>query len=237
MYIFFIILLGVFIMRILDKYKDYYDYLTGAYGIDNTVFYDRRSSVKLTQDTLIRQLFLRGVYYNYFEDIKEKDVSSPLYSKYYNEVILEVGYFQYLLTLEKLKKDTMVKSSLGREYDVCTYNGEIKIAYRYDNHKHYLPAPISLFRINSKYDISYAYRKKDNEYFSKLKIEPDEENAIANPILYNTSIPSLIDPKTIYIEVADFIASKADVDIVDNRDDVAKAVDHGFDKKTSFRRM
>jgi hypothetical protein len=44
-------------MRILDKHKDYYDYLAGIYGIDNTVFFDRRGSIPLTNDIIIRILY------------------------------------------------------------------------------------------------------------------------------------------------------------------------------------
>jgi hypothetical protein len=45
-------------MRILDKNKDFYDYLAGIYGIDNTVFFDRRGSKKLTHSDLLNA-FLR----------------------------------------------------------------------------------------------------------------------------------------------------------------------------------
>ena len=33
-------------MRIIDNKKDYYDYLSGVYGIDNLIVYDRRGIMK-----------------------------------------------------------------------------------------------------------------------------------------------------------------------------------------------
>lgn len=37
-------------MRIIDNKKDYYDYLVGIYGIDDYITYDRRDSVRLSND-------------------------------------------------------------------------------------------------------------------------------------------------------------------------------------------
>jgi len=35
-------------MKIIDNKKDYYDYLSGIYGIDNLIVYDRRGSVPIS---------------------------------------------------------------------------------------------------------------------------------------------------------------------------------------------
>lgn len=37
-------------MRIIDNKKDYYDYLAGIYGIDDYITYDRRDSIRLSND-------------------------------------------------------------------------------------------------------------------------------------------------------------------------------------------
>ena len=37
-------------MKIIDKKKDYYDYLSGIYGIDDKVVYDRRGAVVLNSE-------------------------------------------------------------------------------------------------------------------------------------------------------------------------------------------
>ena len=39
-------------MKIIDKYKDYYDYLQGIYGQDPLAVYDRRGSVVFNKDTV-----------------------------------------------------------------------------------------------------------------------------------------------------------------------------------------
>ena len=40
-------------MKIIDNKKDYYDYLSGIYGIDELIVFDRRGSVPLKEDMLI----------------------------------------------------------------------------------------------------------------------------------------------------------------------------------------
>lgn len=39
-------------MKIIDRYKDYYDYLSGIYGIDELVIFDRRENFVLQNDSL-----------------------------------------------------------------------------------------------------------------------------------------------------------------------------------------
>ena len=40
-------------MKIIDNKKDYYDYLSGVYGIDNLIVYDRRGSVPISPDCFL----------------------------------------------------------------------------------------------------------------------------------------------------------------------------------------
>jgi hypothetical protein len=212
-------------MRILDKHKDFYDYLAGIYGIDNTVFFDRRGSTKITQDDLIRAFYAdRNLY-----DWNDK---GPLLQEYKKDLyaIIEVGYYQYLL-----RAYTVTRIRLGIYYNL--YCGNIELAHVFSDHKHYNESPISLYPV----DVHNYRLRKDKKASKNLNygndIHPYYEKVIENPIFTDTKIPSILDAQTIYVNIFDYISSKADFDIVDKRDDVAKAVDHGFDKKTSFRNM
>ena len=42
-------------MKIIDNKKDYYDYISGIYGIDDLAVYDRRSSVVLISGKTLLQ--------------------------------------------------------------------------------------------------------------------------------------------------------------------------------------
>jgi hypothetical protein len=79
--------------------------------------------------------------------------------------------------------------------------------------------------------------KRNKKIFFNNEVKFEKKSVIENPIFIDTKIPGILDPHMIYTNIADYIASKADFNIVDTRNDVQKAVDHGFDKKTSFRNM
>ena len=52
-------------MKIIDNKKDYYDYLSGVYGIDNLIVYDRRGSVPINPDCIS----LKGAEYCFSQKI------------------------------------------------------------------------------------------------------------------------------------------------------------------------
>ena len=52
-------------MKIIDNKKDYYDYLSGVYGIDNLIVYDRRGSVPINPDCIS----LKGAEYYFILEV------------------------------------------------------------------------------------------------------------------------------------------------------------------------
>jgi hypothetical protein len=221
-------------MRILDKYKDYYDHIVGEYGIDNTIFYDRRGSKKLTQHNIIKL----------FKDAHEVRFDCGIHEtkKYPNPKIygiVEAGYYQYLIRVVDVicKPYTYIEND--QEHWKHKYDGKVELMYVFNEHKHYFKTPLSVCGVTTKGHFSDFEKviKSNKMLFFDNEIELDKRYVIENPILIGTRIPAIIDPHLIYINIFDYISSKADFEIVDTRGDVAKAVDHGFDKKTSFRKM
>jgi hypothetical protein len=217
-------------MRILDKHKDYYDHLAGVYGIDNTVFFDRRGSTKLTQNDLLNAFLRYDQDWAYEPETTVKRIKAGTKDIH---AIVEAGYFQYLLHIVSLT----IKSHTDRY--IPEVDGTIELIHTFDDHKHYFPAPINLYPVSVGRWYSRLTRKQyeAKRFNYSNDIHPEEKGIIENPIFIDTKIPSILDAHTIYVNLFDYIASKADFDIVDTRGDVAKAVDHGFDKKTSFRNM
>jgi hypothetical protein len=221
-------------MRILDKYKDFYDYFSGIYGIDNTVFFDRRGSVPLNQHTLIHSMMsFRHINYEY--DIDDHGHFRDIYC------VVEAGYFQYLIKISNIitKKSTSdCDFTLDTYSNPCQYDGEFELVHVFDDNKHYFTSPINLYSVDFFYNFSLSkFKQKKQAINYSNDIKTYEESLIEKPIFTNTKIPSILDARTIYINIFDYLSSKADFNITDTRDDVSKAVDHGFDKKTSFRRM
>ena len=53
-------------MKIISKYKDYYDYLGGIYGRDDTLTYDRRKTEEFPYQKL-EKLYHTDVQHKYYE--------------------------------------------------------------------------------------------------------------------------------------------------------------------------
>jgi hypothetical protein len=66
-----------------------------------------------------------------------------------------------------------------------------------------------------------------------------EDSGTNSPILRNLEIQHIIPPLEIYTDIEYYIASRKDEQDVESKGitDVEKAINHGFDKKTSFRKM
>ena len=74
-------------MYIVDKHKDYYDYISHVYGVDKGTTFDRRGSCELSFNELIRKVLDAKRYY------------------YDNRrFILETGFTQYLFAITDVKR-------------------------------------------------------------------------------------------------------------------------------------
>jgi len=200
-------------MKIIDKNKDYYDYLSNIYGIDDNITFDRRGSVILTNDSI-----------NQFID----DNMSPFVV---NLLLLEAGYIHYVFKIE-----------YGKE-------NKYTLIHTFEDEVHFSDYPLSLyFTREFHFFNSFFIRKHDwnahkltyknvvfKNYSKWNKKGKDGPLFIDLPILDKTFVPSIIKQEEIWKNIYNYICKINEPKIIDKRDDVAKAEDHGFDKKTSFR--
>jgi len=209
-------------MLIIDKNKDYYDYLSHAYGIDTKVVFDRRGSIILTNESIINQLVDNRTYYFY-----NRYGDRNLY------FVLEAGRVQYLLKVSECKFD---RNSFG-EILVTEYT--IGIEHTFLENTNFFGKPLTLKGVN----VTERWDRKQRKYSIAISNFREtcsvKENTfvdIDHPILTKTKIPALIPAFDIWTDVANYISSlknDRDADIVNS--DSAKIVNHGFDLKTSFR--
>ncbi|MBO4560588.1 MAG: hypothetical protein J5705_01305, partial [Bacteroidaceae bacterium] len=85
-------------MKIIDNKKDYYDYISGIYGIDDLVVYDRRSSVKLNSGNIL----LQGL--DHYFSTKILFTDKPLSEKRYWELKSIVRYHEAKASKNKFSK-------------------------------------------------------------------------------------------------------------------------------------
>lgn len=192
-------------MNILSKYKDFYDYLVGIYGVDPKLVLDRRRGTGLKfLGPASFQLAICGNLIDGFYDGEKC---------YVGEGLLKVGKEVEIKKFWPASVERGVKI-IFRQYPVImrdtiiTLSPEIKKTNQNDKHN----CPIIMVT-----DTSKGY-----EPFPKLE---------------DYNIASIYDADTMFKMLSNWLSEKIteSENIVDNRDDVAKLLDKGFDKKCSFR--
>jgi len=203
-------------MYIIDKNRDYYDHLRKTYGVDKGIVYDRRGSTVLSDITLF--IHIAPVYFQKRDSIEH--------------FILEVGLVQYLFRVKiayELNYPTEVSMPV---------KGEFQAIKAFNDNKHYFKKEISIVPAYVRRHWSWRKNSKEEypipDRYTDIKVDVDK--VLGNPILRDTSIPSFISPLSMWVKLTDYISSKRNDRVVEIKNtDVEKAVNHGFDKKTSFR--
>jgi len=201
-------------MKILSKYKDYYDYYQGIFGMDNAKVYDRRDVTQfddtyINMDATQEQIFtfavcgieysvryFRGNFYHTVEELKELDTlmkSLPSrYGRYHADGINTLGWYSQ-------------NTDFQAEFDGRNY---IKTD------------------INKLKRQPVLFTSKDKGYTEEYSI----------PLLSSFNFHKIMDAKTIYIEIETFLGWLVDnPPLPDDQTNVGKIEGHGFDKKYSFR--
>lgn len=196
-------------MYIIDKNKDFYDYFSHIYGEDKSITFDRRGSV-ICNDVMFTELPWRW---------------SPFRFKDTAFVLLEIGNVQRLIKLYDfiIKKDEIISCSM-------------EVVRIFKDNKHYFKGPISIRGVDIHGIWSWKKGYVDNFNGSYKEVINETYKSIKLPILAETQLTSMLDAKEIWIDLQTYFSSLGnDKDIELKMTDVEKAVNHGFDKKTSFR--
>lgn len=224
-------------MIIVDKQKEYYDYIQSIYGIDKDIVLDRRNSYETYDGKLIPDGYLISRY--------DRD-----YCSYY---IVEVGTLQFILKASYKENENYSVVTSSDRYIIDTveliraFESDVQIIEKQKNTKstdwfknHYNRKPedvttnsptnfyyMNSLYINHKYDtitfddmVKGALRKNTNDEYIRL-------NEFSGFILSESA----------YNAIYNFLLKKKEPVVIDNRNDVQKLESKGFDKKTSFRKM
>jgi len=205
-------------MYIIDKNKDFYDYFSHIYGEDKRITFDRRGSIVITDEMIATA---------------SNEYSNVFYPKDKNFVLLEVGNVQYLIKCFNLIFKDYPKSLIYNKY----ISSSMEIVRIFKDNKHYYNSPISIRGVNIHKIWSWKKGYTPNfEGSYKEVVEKTYKKSIDLPILSKTQLTSILDGKEIWIELQTYFSSLGnDKDVDIKMTDVDKAVNHGFDKKTSFR--
>ena len=202
--------------------KDYYDYLSGLYGIDEDIVYDRTDGHVFRQFSAGEEYFIKEKMYNdkpkqevrgmHYED--DKYVFGTYYRGIDYMIVIEVGFTQYLYKIERyLDENSKVELN-------------IRLIWKKNVTEKKSTAPVSLIPV----EYYQFYRDKEPKI---QKYRMDQE--IKNPIFEKTWVPSFLPAEEMYNEIYNYLIAIREPKIEDNRNDIQKLESKGFDKKTSFR--
>jgi hypothetical protein len=199
-------------MKIISKYKDYYDYLVGKWGEDPLIVLDRRDYRNPSP-----------YYFSDFEKITLYICDRKV------EGLYKSGKFYYGKNVEpfdiKHKKGIKLTKWYRYIYDDkerYTINGGGNIAFTINK----FPEKSNL---NTKLGIPILMIDKH----ALRKSESDISNFYTYPILKDLGLQTLFSPEEMWLMLSEFLAPKDNT--IDKRTNSEKILSKGFDLKTSFR--
>ena len=215
-------------MRIISKIKDFYDYISYEFSDkDDDIVFDRRNSLVLTKDNIASFLGL-----NRYE-------KKTYYSRSSNYLVLQIGCLFFLIEIYDVEYKDIIVCGI-KEKEFSNYKMKVLAKWRnYDNK--------SIMEFYKVY--KYYYYKTEEQFINDIKnskfSEDDRmksagytDNKDKALIIGETGLPSVLDPKEVYLALDEYFSSlisdkekTESIGITNNE----KIVNHGFDKKISFR--
>lgn len=210
-------------MRIISKFKDYYDYLQGIYGMDEKLVLDRTEFYRTPQHFIER----------YDIDIKNVELVRFWICDYLVEGCFHNKKFYYGKDLEEISVCTDWERRNEPEY--------YHIPTNYSNNRS--------IRILKKPTL-FRYLPKQKQYFREWKeeicpndsmncpilIQPnlfDSDHFVKFPILSDFDIHKVFTAFQMWTMLTEWLGREKN--ITDNRTNKEKILSNGFDLQTSFR--
>jgi len=199
-------------MKIISKYKDYYDYLIGVFGEDSKLILDRRGS---------NNKFI----------LQDGEVIVVCIGNKRIEGIYKDNKFHYGKFLKKFHRERDMPSwktyVWKRKYD-DTKDIYYKYEYTKGHHREFALSKVILnTTLNTENDCAIL--------MYKVNINGELIEVTRFPILKDINIPSILPARDTWIILNDYLSSQIKEPIVPIGDDNVRIQSHGFDLKTSFR--
>lgn len=204
-------------MKIISKYKDYYDYLSGVWGEDPKLVLDRKgefvvqSTNPLGCDMYVLTFIIGGIMIQIYNNGKEFFFGKEIE--------------QFDTTRRYGKNNYWTKDGL--------YRVEIGYSTGRTNQMYVVQGPKEGYEyLNDKYNCPILYNKQSWHC-------PDitKEDFSTYPLLSSTPVTKYVDAVDVYRWIQEYLAKKVDQSQArqDNQTDIQRLENKGFDKRTSFR--
>jgi hypothetical protein len=218
-------------MRIISKWKDYYDYLQGIYGVDETLILDRTefhlTSLTIPKDYKVEVFYIcgweiQGIWLN-------------------GELLFGKEIEPYALSEKEVHKGryrTRRYYYSGRWDDgIKRYHIDVPKEDGYFSYRQLTKEPRKLISptINDKYNCPILLGTTDKN--GKPIDRKGFNDVKKHPILKDYGIQKVFSPEEMWLMLSAWLGAQKDVVIPNNQSDKEKIVSAGFDLKTSFRKM
>lgn len=208
-------------MKIISKFKDYYDYLSGIYGVDPLITYNRNPHY----DSFGKSC---NGFIDYFSNNTYRLIQYRVF--YVCDKTYGIVYYNnqiYYTFEEQLHLYQNLKNSYNY-YDKHEFYSFLGLVYGYKEYG---------FK-KSKFVPSFQSNNLNKKYNCPIIIS---SNGNGNGLYFNQRLSDykfnrIISDKDLYLQITDFL-SKKDIEMPSNPDDMIRYEEKGFDKKTSFRKM
>lgn len=201
-------------MKIISKYRDFYDYLSGIWGEDPKIILDRREFVNHEFYSIPTKiiLFICGKRIEGFYDGE---------NFYFGESLSKFGIIR-----EKRKYPFWLYNRYHSDVEPSRY-----VSFK---HKSNLTATVD-YIINV--DITNDLENHNIKENCPILINTGYKNDEKYPILSKMNVGSILPPEVIYQMLVDWLSERnsESENRADNRTDIEKLTSKGFDKKCSFR--
>ena len=220
-------------MKIISKHKDYYDYLTGIYGIDEKMVYDRRTNtLEKPSEDIISTVNQSTVTTHTFSICNNIFVVYQFENNFYYTIDERIELY-YILDKREIYNSFLVYRS-WRTYDV---KEEVKVKFEKDNCVSEVnkairqPVLIQTTWDNDSFKIENITNKR---YFKDTKDKTITYWRI--PDLSKFGFAKWVPSDEMYQQIVAFIGwLKDNPEIPNNQTNEEKIQSNGFDLKTSFR--
>lgn len=225
-------------MKLISKFKDYYDYLINQYGVDNKIVYNRiPDQLNLfefsSKDFFLLKIWLCGyVYYGIYDKGKTYYGNDLLnYGKKINKESFIYRYGQFSnIDVDKKSVISIPIKKRHRTIDSWTHQYISTEPYKDPNEiNKFLNTPVCLFKGFDVFPDILVDRKKEQQIYANGK------GIIKNPNLTEINFAKVLPPQEIYLKLTDFLTQKDEIE--DKRTNSEKILTNGFDLKSSFRNI
>lgn len=201
-------------MKIISKYKDYYDYLQGIYGVDEKLVLDRRAK-----------------FYPSVSDFPNGKI----------DFVIGDLYISVLKIDDKIYSGRNELLSIGEAYEYETPSGRldegVRVTYKESSY------PYRESKANMSFNIIKGKGRLQNTEYEKIPIivftRHNVDKFMEFPRLEEFGIQKILKPHDIWIELSSFLgklnSQKEPPQPIG--DDKVRILSAGFDLKTSFRNV